>query len=140
MTDTQVSKTSFRHYVMLYRVKNALNRQMHTDVDIAFMNRTQQDDKRIQEHTQVSTIHLELKQLVAQAIYVVYYFLWSQIHVSLLSCPRNMQLYHTESLHPPGHPVTADALRAKQRPLSCTCQRHEGTQGGTITSAQERGE
>ena len=58
--------------------------------------------------------------------------------MSLLSCPREMQLYHTESLHPPGHPVTAEVLRVKQRPLSSHCQRHEGTQGETITSAQER--
>jgi hypothetical protein len=33
------------------------------------------------------------------------------VEVSLLSCPRKRQLYRTESLHLPGHPVTGAVLR-----------------------------
>jgi hypothetical protein len=38
--------------------------------------------------------------------------------VCLLSCPRARQLYRTESLHPPGHPVTAAVLRETEETLT----------------------
>jgi len=60
--------------------------------------------------------------------------------MSLLSCPRAMQLNKTESLHPSGHPDRAAVFRVKQTPLSRPCQHHEGTQGETIPSAQEGGD